>query len=82
MAAVRQSDRMASDMEVRMEQRCDTEFLHAEKMAPTDIHQCLQRVYGDQTVDVSTVRGGWCISAVVEISVLLWCRFTQQLHFF
>ena len=35
-----QSDRMASDMEVCMKQRCDTEFLHVEKIVPTDIHQC------------------------------------------
>ena len=31
-------------------------FLHVEKMAPTDIHQCLLNVSGDQTVDVSTVK--------------------------
>ena len=31
-------------------------FLHVEKMAPIDIHWCLLYVYGDQTVDVSTVR--------------------------
>ena len=30
--------------------------LHVEKMAPTDIHWCLLNIYGDQTVDVSTVR--------------------------
>jgi len=47
---------MASDMEVRMKQRCVTEFLHAEKLAPNDIHRRLLNVYGDQTVDVSTVR--------------------------
>ena len=46
---------MASDMEVRMKQRCVTEFLHAEKIPPNDIRRCLL-VYGDQTVDVSTVR--------------------------
>jgi len=34
----RQSDSMASDMEVRMKQRCVTEFFHVEKMAPIDIH--------------------------------------------
>jgi len=34
------------------------------KMALTDIHRCLLNVYGDQAVDVSTVRGRWCISAV------------------
>ena len=38
MAAEGQSDRMVSNMEVCMEQRCFTEFLHVEKMAPTDIH--------------------------------------------
>ena len=51
-----QSDEMASDMEVRMEQRCVTEFLNAEKIAPKYIHRRLLNVYGDQTVDVSTVR--------------------------
>jgi hypothetical protein len=51
-----QSDKMASDMEVRMKQRRVTEFLHAEKFAPSDIHRRLLNVYGDQTVDVSTVR--------------------------
>ena len=45
-----------SDMEVRMKQRCVIEFLHAEKIAPNDIHRRLLNVYGDQTVDVSTVR--------------------------
>jgi len=56
MTAEGQSDKMASDMEVRMKQRCVTEFLHAEKIAPNDIHRCLLNIYGDQTVDVSTVR--------------------------
>jgi len=55
-AAEGQSDKMASDMEVRMKQRCVIEFLHAEKIAPNDIHRRLLNVYGDQTVDVSTVR--------------------------
>ena len=35
-----QSDRMESDMEVCMKQRCVIEFLHVEKMTPTDIHWC------------------------------------------
>jgi len=39
-----------------MKQRCVTEFLHAEKIAPNEIHRRLLNVYGDQTVDVSTVR--------------------------
>jgi len=51
-----QYDKMASDMEVRMKQRCVIEFLSAEKIAPNDIHRHLMNVYGDQTVDVSTVR--------------------------
>jgi len=51
-----QSDRMPSDMEVRMKQRCATEFLHEGKMSPAGIHQCLLNFCGDQTVDVITVR--------------------------
>jgi len=47
---------MASNMEVCMNQSCVTEFLHAEKMAAIDIHSCLLNVYGNQTVDMSTVR--------------------------
>ena len=56
MTAEGQSDKMVSDMKVRMKQRCVTEFLHAEKIAPNDIHRHLMNVYGDQTVDVSIVR--------------------------
>ena len=47
---------MASDMEVCMKQGCVTEFLHAEEIAPIDIQWHLLNVYGDETVDVSTVR--------------------------
>ena len=56
MAAEWHSDRMISHMEVHMKQRCVTEFVHVEKMAPTDIHQHLLNIPGDQTVDVSRVR--------------------------
>jgi len=56
MTAERQSDKMASDMEVRMKQRCVIEFLLAEKIAPNDNHRRLLKVYGVQTVDVSTMR--------------------------
>jgi len=63
MAAEGQSDTVASDIEVQMKQRC--EFLHAEKMAPIGIHQCLLNADGDKTVDVSMVRCGWCILAAV-----------------
>jgi len=38
MATVRQSDKAASNMEVQMKQKCVIEFLHAETMAPIDIH--------------------------------------------
>ena len=37
------------------------EFLHVEKMAPTDIHWHLLNVVEDQTADVSTVRW-WVVS--------------------
>ena len=56
MAAEGQSDKIASDTEVQMKQRCVIEFPHVEKMAPTDIHGRLLNVFGDQTVDVSTAR--------------------------
>ena len=35
---------------------CDTEYLHGEEMAPTDVHQCMLNVSGDQRVDTSTMR--------------------------
>jgi len=54
MAAV--ADKMASDIEVHMEQSCGNEFLHVENIEPVDIHQHLLSVYGEQTVDESTVR--------------------------
>ena len=56
MAAEGQSGRMASGMEVHRKQRCVTEFLREEKRAPTDIPWWLLNVYGDEIVDVSTVR--------------------------
>jgi len=55
MAAEGQSDKMASDGEVRVMLGCGIEFLHVEKVAPTNIHQCLLNIYGDETVE-STVR--------------------------
>jgi len=47
MAAEGQSDKMASDMGMHMKQWCVTEFLHAERIAPIDIH-CFLNVDGDQ----------------------------------
>jgi len=54
MAAQGQPDRMVSDMRVLMKQEGATQFLHAEKVSLTDIHQHLLNVCGDQTVAVST----------------------------
>jgi hypothetical protein len=39
--------------DVRFKQR---EFLTAEKVPPIEIHRRMQAFYGDQCVDVSTVR--------------------------
>jgi len=42
--------------EFRFKQRVVIEFLTAEKVPPIEIHRRMQAVYGDQCVDVSTVR--------------------------
>jgi len=42
--------------EVRFKQRAVIEFLTAEKFPPIEIHRRMQAVFGDQCVDVSTVR--------------------------
>ena len=65
MVEVGQSDQIMSDMEACLKQRCGVEFLHAEKIAPTDVHECLLNISGDETVDLSTVRW-WvvCFSSV------------------
>jgi len=55
----RQSDKMISDLEEHMKQRCVFEFLLEEKVAPIDTHQHLLNVYGDQPEDECTMR--WCI---------------------
>jgi len=78
MAAEGQSDRMVSGVEAGMKQKCVVKFLHGEKMAPIDVHWCLQYTYGDQTVDVSTVRQWWCSSAVVAVGHLCWYKFTSM----
>jgi len=56
---------------VCVKQKCGTEFLHTHTHTHThkcaDIHQCLLNVYGDQIVDVSTVRRWVVISAVVTV---------------
>jgi len=55
MAAEGQSDRMEPDVEVCMKQRSLNSSMQ-KKVAPSDIHQCLLNIYGDQTVNVSIVR--------------------------
>ena len=42
--------------DVRFKQRAAIEFLTAGKVPPIEIHRRMQAVYGDQCVDVSTVR--------------------------
>jgi len=42
--------------DVRFKQRAAIEFLTAEKVPSVEIHRRMQAVYGDQSVDVSTVR--------------------------
>ena len=74
MAAEGQSEKMEPDMEVCLKQKCGTEFLHAGKMSPTDIHHYLLNNYGDQSVDVSTARTEWCISALATVDHLSWGR--------
>ena len=56
MTTVEQSDKLASDMEMRMKQKSATKFIHEEKFALNEIPRHLLNVYGDQTMDVSTVR--------------------------
>jgi len=68
-------------MEVCVNQRCVIQSLHAEKIAPTDIHQCVLSIYGYQTVDVSTVRS-WVVhfSSGDSGSPLLVQIFTSVAH--
>jgi len=42
--------------DVRFKQRAVAEFLTAEKVPPIEIYRRIEAVYGDQCVDVSTVR--------------------------
>jgi len=57
MTTERQSDKVASHMEVCMKQRHVNGIpMYGKKMAPMEVHQCLLNVHGDQTVDMSAVR--------------------------
>jgi hypothetical protein len=44
----------------RLKQRAVTEFLSAENVTPAEIHRCLQAVYGENTVNRTTVNR-WAI---------------------
>ena len=48
--------KMEEFSDVRFKQRAVIEFLTTEKVHPIEIHRRMQAVYGDQYVDVSTVR--------------------------
>ena len=47
-------------MSTRSKQRAVTELLSAENVKPAEIHQCLQAVYGENTVNRTTVNR-WAI---------------------
>jgi len=47
-------------MSMRLKQRAVTEFLSAENITPAEIHRCLQAVYGENTVNRTTVNH-WAI---------------------
>jgi len=47
-------------MSTRLKQRAVTEFLSAENVKPAEIHCCLQAVYGENTVNRTTVNR-WAI---------------------
>ena len=63
MAAERQSDKMVSDVEVSMKQRCAIELLHAEKIHPLSFTDACW-------IFMETKGGGWCISAVATVTVV------------
>ena len=67
MAAEGQSDKLVSDTELHIGQRCGTEFLHAEKIAPSDIvNTCWMFM---ETKQWMWAQWGceWCISPVVTL---------------
>ena len=47
---------MTTPLDVRFKQRAVIEFFVAENVKPVDIHRRLLAVYGNQTLDVSSVR--------------------------
>ena len=59
-ASMASSSNDSSLLSVKLKQRSVIEFLTAENVSPTEIHRRLQGVYGEQTVDRSTVNR-WAI---------------------
>jgi hypothetical protein len=55
-AAEKHFYKMASDLDVHTKQRCVLNSSMRERISPVDIHGRLLNIYGDQTVDVRTVR--------------------------
>jgi hypothetical protein len=47
---------MGGSNDIRFKQRAVIEFFTAEDVSPIEIHRRMQAVYGDQCVDVGTVR--------------------------
>ena len=85
MAAEGQSDRMASNVKLIMEQRCVTEFLHAETMAPIDIYRLQLNADGDQNSECEQREEGddtskqcqqqQCVAPLVQMFMSAACRF-------
>jgi hypothetical protein len=43
-------------MSTRLKKRAVTKFLSADNVTPAEIHRCLQAVYGENTVNRTTVK--------------------------
>jgi hypothetical protein len=62
-------------MSTRLKQRAVIEFLSAENMMPTEIHRRLQAVYGENTVNRTTVNR-WAIVgfSAIRPTALTWLQ--------
>ncbi len=45
-----------TSLSTRCKQRAVIEFLTTENCAPKEIHSCLKKVYGNETINISNVR--------------------------
>jgi len=71
MAAEGQADKTASNITVHIKESCVTGFLSVEKIVPIDIHWHYVNVYGDQTLDVSSVRW-WVVHFISAVATSTW----------